>query len=265
MKLTMLGTGGAFCRARSNYHNNALLEVGEDIYLLDCSLYAFDALDAHHDLSPLDVDGVLVTHFHGDHISGLEELGFQSFFLSDRRPSLYCHPDLLPSRSASADDEALDLWDNCLRGAMENVRDVHGEAGKASLETYFEPRLAEEFIVTDGDEQIRCDWFPTDHAPGMASFGLAFENDDGRRLCFTADSRVLSVEFYRTFDIILHDCLLLPPFSGSIHAHLEELLALPEDVQQRIHIMHYGDIDRARELTADVALEMAEPGSVFEL
>jgi ribonuclease BN (tRNA processing enzyme) len=264
MKLTMLGTGGAFTRLRSNPHNNALIEIDGKRFLLDCSLYAFDVLDSDYDLDPLDLDGVLITHFHGDHISGLEELGFRSLFLGDRRPVLYCHPHLVPGITGVPDEGTLDLWENCLRGAMENMRDVGGNEERATLETYFEPRPAEEFFLGD-DDRIQCTWFSTDHAPGMPSFGLAFENDEGRRLCYTADSRLKSVEFYRTFDVILHDCLLLPRFPGTVHAHLEELLDLPKDVQQRIHIMHYGDIDEARQATGELSLQMTQPGSSFEL
>ncbi len=264
MKLTMLGTGGAFTRLRSNAHNNALIEVDGKRYLLDCSLYAFDVLEGEYGIDPLDLEGVLVTHFHGDHISGLEELGFRSLFLGDRRPLLHCHPHLLPGITGEPSEDALDLWENCLRGAMENMRTPSGGSEQATLETYFAPRPAEQFFLGEED-RIRCTWFSTDHVPGMSSFGLAFENDEGRRLCFSADSRLLSEEFYRTFDVILHECLLLPSFAGTVHAHLEELLELPTDIQQRIHIMHYGDVDPALRLTEDTALSVAEPKDIFEL
>lgn len=263
MKLTMLGTGGAFTRIRSNYHNNALLEIGDGRYLIDCSLYGLDALEKHRGLSPLDVDGVLVTHMHGDHVSGLEEVGFRTFFFGDTKPGLFCHPRLLPGRCEAVEDAELDLWDHCLRAGMQKIRHPVRGPIDADLETYFEPRPVEQFRLGEGDDEVNLEWFSTRHAPGMASFGLRIETGENS-VCYTADARPFDEEFYRSFDVILHDCMLTPPFEGTLHAHLDELLELPAELQKRIHIMHYGDVDEAVERTADEELNVAEPGETFE-
>jgi len=266
MELVMLGTGGAFTRLRSNYHNNALIEIGDRHYLLDCSLHALEALADDHDLSPLDLDGVLVTHLHGDHVSGLEELGFRTLFSNADRPDLYCHPHLVPSRLDSPPaDLDLDLWDNCLRGGMAKLRASDGTAREADLETYFELHLRESFHLQADGETVELSWVPTDHAPGMPSFGLQIEAEGAGSLLYTGDARPLEQSRYEDADTILHDCMLLPSFPGTLHTHLDELLELPPSLQARIHIMHYGEVDEAVGKAAGTPLQVARPGSRFEV
>ena len=43
----------------------------------------------------------------------------------------------------------------------------------------------------------------------------------------------------RKCDHILHDCQL--DGAGTVHTTLTELLTLPEDIQERVTLMHYGD------------------------
>ena len=64
--LTFLGRGSAF----SDQHNSAFFETDGDLVIIDCSMSSFQRLN-NWDLSIYDHIYVLVTHTHGDHISGI--------------------------------------------------------------------------------------------------------------------------------------------------------------------------------------------------
>ena len=64
--LTFLGRGSAF----SDQHNSAFFESEGDLVVIDCSMSSFQKLN-NWDLSIYDHIYVLVTHTHGDHVSGI--------------------------------------------------------------------------------------------------------------------------------------------------------------------------------------------------
>ena len=65
---------------------------------------------------------------------------------------------------------------------------------------------------------------------------------DGRIL-FTSDTRFdrdLVVQFDEKFSLeaIFHDCQFYP---GGVHASLDELKTLPENIKKKTYLTHYGD------------------------
>lgn len=269
MKLTFLGTGGAFERTATNYHNNALLETDEGgYYLIDCSLTALESL---HDLGidPMDLEGVLLTHMHGDHDSGMEELGFRGKFLGpNQRFDLYVGPNLLPSRKdlspdARPEPDALDLWEDRLRGGMAHIQDQAGNPVEADLETYFSPCVRHVFWLGS----TRCRWIPVDHVPGSKyCYGLWMETPS-HDVFYSADTRLLYDDrprLYKEADLIFHDCMFADYYPATVHTHLEELLDLPESIQSKTMVMHYGDPAEWARLNTG-ALDIARPHDTFDL
>lgn len=57
-----------------------------------------------------DIDHVLITHLHGDHVGGLEQLLFYRRFVTGRKAALHAIPEVLAR-----------LWDPRLRGGMDTV------------------------------------------------------------------------------------------------------------------------------------------------
>lgn len=104
MKITMVGTGSAFAKRFDN--NNALIEVDEFRLLVDCGITLPRALH-EMDIQFVDLDAVLISHIHGDHVGGLEELAFQMMFKFKRKPVLYLAQQLIKP-----------LWENTLRGGL---------------------------------------------------------------------------------------------------------------------------------------------------
>lgn len=269
MKMTFLGTGGAFSRSEQNYHNNVLLETDEGSkVLIDCGTTALESL---HELGidALDLDGVIVTHIHADHVGGLEELGFRGLFLGPKkRFDLYVPSHLVPGHLAGSmlytrSDEYPCLWENCLKGGMLHIQDAEGNPVSASLETYFNPVVAsspEDVQTIDG---VKFVFVRTNHVPGKLSFGLAMESERGTKVFFTADTTSEHQLDLADFDVVFHDCMWMPKYPSTVHTHLEELLELPPEVREKTFLMHYGDPEGA---PSDLGgLRLAHKHQTFDL
>lgn len=75
-----------------------------------------------------DIDHVLITHLHGDHVGGLEQLLFYQRFVTGRRTRLHAIPEVLAG-----------LWDTRLRGGMETLLDPASLAASTlTLDDYAE-------------------------------------------------------------------------------------------------------------------------------
>lgn len=219
MKVTMVGTGSAFAKKYDN--NNALIETGGYTMLVDCGITLPKAL---HEMGRGfdELDAVLISHIHGDHVGGLEELAFQMMFKYQRKPVLYIEERLVEP-----------LWEQTLRGGL-----TQGQLGK--MEDFFEVRTLKEGEANKLAPGLTVELLKTRHIPGKDSFSFLFNQN----LFYTADMRfdagllasLLASERAKT---IFHDCQLEAP--GAVHACLDELLTLPENIQEKVWLMHYGD------------------------
>lgn len=222
LQIQMLGTGSAF--SKSYFNNNALLYTKHYTMLVDCGITAPLAL--HHLGKQLeDIDGILITHMHADHTGGLEEFAYRSYYQQKQKKKL----DLfIPEKLADL------LWEHTLKGGLDNGLEEY------NLDTYFNVRLLKEHEPLEVATGLTVEIMQTEHIPNKDSYSLVI-ND---YIFYSADllfSRELLeyVAYERGCQYILHDCQLIEP--GLVHATLNELLTLPEAIQQKIQLMHYGD------------------------
>ena len=220
LQIQMIGTGSAF--AKKYYNNNALVYYKDYTLLIDCGITAPMALHSLH--KKIDqIDGILITHLHGDHVGGLEEIAFQLYYIFNKKISLFVPSDLIEP-----------LWENSLKAGLDN-----GEAG-CDLNTYFNIISLDEKVPALICPELSVEVLRTEHVPNKISYSL-FIND---KIFYSADlqfNRQLIDDVYnvRQCNYILHDCQLFNP--GTVHAALDELLTLPEEIQEKTQLMHYGD------------------------
>ncbi|MGF7049185.1 ribonuclease BN (tRNA processing enzyme) [Paenibacillus sp. DS2015] len=220
IQLQMLGTGSAF--ARRYFNNNALLYDDEFTLLIDCGVTAPMAL---HQLNVSfdDIDAVLITHIHADHVGGLEELAFTMKFKYKRKMILYIADTLIDT-----------LWEHTLRGGLYQDGEI------MTLEDIFIIRPLSPGQAQFISNQITLEMIPTEHIPGKKSYSLYVNEHIFYSADMTFSSSLLAELVHnRACNVILHDCQLTGP--GEVHTTLQELLTLPEDIQRIIYLMHYGD------------------------
>lgn len=255
------GTGNAWSKPPVNFNTNALIRVNGQSWLLDCGLLCPLAL---HDMGVQlsQIDGVFITHLHGDHVLGLEELLFTNFFGYQRRIRLYLPTGLLSRYSGI---EGSDIWENCLRGAMESTMFDGTHERLLGLEDYadievFEPHRQHEILG------LKCEIFPVEHVRHRPSYGIILDD----RVAYTSDctfsrSRIDGL-LERGINTIFHEVTFTPPGPGSVHTSLAELASLPRDIAERMILMHYGDATTKDEFQAaeDLGFRVAKRGIVYD-
>lgn len=222
--IQMAGTGSAF--SKCYYNNNAIVRSGDFRLMID---FGFTAPLALHqmNISLNQINAVLITHIHSDHTGGLEELAFQSMYKYGHK-----HGKI---KMYIADALADPLWENALKAGLVNERD-----GIVTLGHYFDVQLMKvgvKYAISDG---LTIEIVKTEHIPDKDSYSL-YINDN---IFYSADmtfnrALVEHAVYERKCNVILHDCQF--EGVGLVHAALDELLTLPDDIQSLLYLMHYDD------------------------
>jgi len=246
LKVKMIGTGSAFSKRFGN--TSALVEFPSGYnLLLDCGHTVPKGL---HDLniSLQDIDGIFISHLHADHVGGLEEVAlYNKFVLGGRKMDLFVPLSLMKS-----------LWENCLRAGLESNGD--------GLSDYFMVHV----MYTSADHSIfsaigdvKLKLFPTEHVEGMDSYAIGIGDD----LFYSADTLFdigLIAGASRRYKAIFHDCQMSAKSRNNVHASIEEMMTLPESIQAKTYLMHYGDnVDDFRDYKDRGLMEILEPGWIY--
>jgi ribonuclease BN (tRNA processing enzyme) len=232
-----LGTGNAF--SAESYSTCLALEAEGRWLLIDCphpirKIMREASLSAGVSFDAGDVYAVVLTHLHGDHVSGLEGLAyFNKFFLN--RPL-----KLLADKSVSER-----LWSGHLSGGMQYSMQPGGQIVEYRLSDFIElhdlpdrqPFVCGPFTITT---------YPATHSvPTTALFIEAA----GRKFGYSADTSYdpSLIEWLSPADLIVHEANEDYP-----HTPYERLAELPEPLRKKILVVHYPDgydpPDRAVEL-----------------
>ncbi len=223
---TALGVGDAF--SARWYSTCLLLEAAGTRLLIDCPHPIRKVLaesGAGVDLPA--VDGLLLTHLHGDHCSGVEGMAFFNHFVLRRRVELLGHPDVLER-----------LWPDCLAAGMDRLLRAPGAAPEPL-------HFADFFTVTALrlDRAVRFGPFSIEarktvhHVPTTA-LRVAVDTPEGRRtLGYSADTAFDPelIEWLDEADVVLHETNL------GVHTPYERLAALPPRVRSKMRLVHYPD------------------------
>lgn len=242
MNLQMIGTGNAF--AKKYFNNNALIEQDGFKLLIDCGITAPLAL-YELGIGMEEIDAVLITHTHGDHVGGLEEYGFQMKFKHGRKPVLYLAEALVDP-----------LWTHTLSGGMT-------QDGLERLEDAFDVRTLRVGDVQELAPNLCVELIRTQHIRGKKSYSLVLNRDVFYSADMTFDPELLKTLVRdRGIRHIFHEVQLEGP--GEVHTTLSELLSLPEEIQAITKLMHYADNkDRFEGRTGK--MEFLEQGLVYSI
>lgn len=228
MSLTFipLGVGDAF--SALHYSSCIAVEAEGQVLLIDCPHPIRKMMREASESSgvPIDVDrvaGVALTHLHADHSSGLEGLGYFSFFLLHRKMPLLTHASV-----------AKRLWEGHLAAGMECLIEKQGEAPNPKhFEDYFiHTPLTTERAVQFGPFSIECR-FTYHHVPTTALRIRA----GGRSLGYSADTSFDEglISWLAEADLVIHET------NYGVHTPYAKLAELPSELRAKMRLIHYPD------------------------
>jgi ribonuclease BN (tRNA processing enzyme) len=249
--LTFLGVGSAF--AKRNFNSNILLEywktpgaTPDDVMLVD---FGFTGSMALHKLMQSDsyaylrtpqglpnyaaIKKVMITHQHGDHCAGLEEMGWANCFLFKHKPTLY-----------AASDVVSELW-AALRPGLDTI------PGKddVAITDFFNPVVLDKTAYGAasfefGDCVItphRADHVRRHRKYDWPCYGFTVSNGSSSAF-YSGDSRFdhANTALMSKARICFHDCMMLN-IPNVPHATVWDLATLPEDIKRKTFLYHYED------------------------
>lgn len=264
-QLVFLGIGGAFVMPQRVpgggwdcvWQSNLLLQTGYTNILLDCGTDIRFAL-AEQGLSERDINGAYVSHTHADHCGGLEWLAFNTKF----DPGRESIPVLIATHEVLSD---------LRRSVLPGLSPVDGR--DAELRDFFMEVQVGEKPTSIGGGGVAITPVRAVHVHGVPdqkfSFGL-FIQGPGRKVFWTSDCMFQPdtlMPWYEKADLVLHDCEI--GLKSGVHAHLDDICTLPQDVREKMILYHYNPARRTPEVDDRVQkmfpLGFARKGQVIEL
>jgi len=226
LRFVPLGVGDAFTAL--HYSSCLAIEAAGEWILVDCphpiqKMMREASAQSGVVIAPERISGVVLTHLHGDHASGLEGLAYYFHFGLRKRLKLLVHPHV---------EER--LWSGHLAAGMEQLLPAVGaKAREMKFEDYFDRiSLREGAPVQFGPFEIDCR-MTIHHVPTTA---LRFRAE-GRSLGYSADTAFdpTLIEWLAAADTVIHETNL------GIHTPYESLAALPLELRKRMKLIHYPD------------------------
>ena len=247
MRLTVIGSGDAF-GSGGRFHTCFLLETAKGTLLLDCGASALSALKVHN-LGLDRVDGIVLSHLHGDHFGALPFLLLDWQFLTKReRPLVIAGP---PGTRARLDQ----LLEVSFPRSSHSIWRFHWEVVEIALDR--ETDIAGHIVRTT--EVI--------HQSGAPS--TAVRLSDGRRVvAYSGDTEWTDalLPIAADSDLFICECY---SYSGGITGHLswDVLRRRWRDLRaRRVMVTHMSPtmLDRRDEVRT-AGLLVAEDGAVIDL
>jgi ribonuclease BN (tRNA processing enzyme) len=230
MRVIALGVGGAF--TDRFYQTNYLVDMPGYQLLIDAGTTLRYSLVAAG-YTAKDISAIALTHFHSDHVGGLEEFSQRCRYLYQYRPTIYAMPDQVSLLTS------LFALHGTKPGDYLNVKAIAGE---------------KPIVVCDTeDAQYQLEYYSTLglHAEVTSNYIVCIRrigsDNKAMRVIFTGDigpiekSDLGRLAADPETAAVFHDC-----HTGSkrtpAHPSLEQMTRFyPPEQRGKIYVIHYGD------------------------
>lgn len=168
-----------------------------------------------------DIDHVIITHLHGDHVGGLEQLLFWRRFVTGRKAAVYAIPEVLAG-----------LWDTRLKGGMEVLMNERFETQLLTLDDYADVLPLGPGGTAIGPLLVDCRR-TIHHVPTSA---LRIRGR-GATFAYSADTAFdpSLIDWLAESDLFFHETNL------GVHTPIASLAGLPEPTRRKMRLIHYPD------------------------
>jgi len=193
MHLTLLGTGCPAVHAQ-RYGPAQIVRQGDTTLLVDCGSGVTQRM-AQAGISGRDIDAVLLTHMHSDHIVDLFQLVISSWHQGRDRPQRVFGPQ----GTYNYVDGMVSLWQSEMERRIEQER----RPSAIALQTEV-IELKPDEMVEFGAMRVRA--VEVDHKPVRHAYGFTFETDQAK-LVISGDTRPCDAltEAAQGADLLLHE------------------------------------------------------------
>ncbi|MBI9098007.1 MAG: ribonuclease Z [Spirochaetaceae bacterium] len=238
LSIFFVGSGSAFTKKMNQ--TNILIVKGDDHLMVDCGTKTPQAL-WEYGLPVFKLNNFFITHTHADHIGGLEEVMLMNrYVMNQKKANIYITKKFRKN-----------LWNYSLKGGAEGNENHKGK--QLTFHDMWNPIVPKRLKGLKRDAwqfsvgSLKITTFRTMHTPDTSkswkdsawSNGLIIDD----KILFTSDTRFdpEMLDFcLQNWDIetIFHDCQF---FEGGVHASLNELDSLSDEIKEKTYLMHYGD------------------------
>ena len=196
MLVTLLGTGCPQVDPH-RFGPASLVRARGRSFLVDCGSGVTQRL-LGAGCSGAELDAVLLTHLHSDHVVDLYQLIVSSWHQGRDRPQRI----LGPAGTRAFADATMEVW------RREREQRIAWERRPSTAALELEVVEFEEGMVFEQDG-LRILAFEVDHRPVQPAFGFRFETA-GCRVALSGDTRVCDnlVAFAKGADLLVHECFI---------------------------------------------------------
>ncbi len=196
MLVTLLGTGCPQVHTH-RFGPASLVQIGEMSFLVDCGSGVTQRMAAAG-VSGANLDALLLTHLHSDHLVDLYQLVISSWHQGRERPQRVFGP----AGTRAFAEATMEVW------RKEREQRIAWECRPSTAGLELEITEFEDGVIWDA-EALRISAFAVDHRPVEPAFGFLFETAKAR-VAFSGDTTVCDglVSAAKDVDLLVHECFI---------------------------------------------------------